>query len=577
MSCEFINQLKKLRKLSPESIDNANELDPFKKYLHVESQVERELRVLLRQINAKQSKCLILVCGSAGDGKSHTVAFFRFADPERLLDEYILYNDATASRMPTQTALERLAEKLEPFNDSNYDIPDHTKMIIAINLGTLNNFIDSEQGKNFSKLKKYVETSGILSGYMRNNAYQAESVFQYVSFSDYQLFTLTDTGINTIFLEQLLSKVFDQNSDNPFNQSFHANANCSYCKRCPVRHNYEFLSDPEHRKKVIDRIVEIVIKDKAIVSTREVLNLLYDLLVHPEFDPTIFFNPANETAFLQNYILCTTPMLLDESGDSSVMRTMQKYDILKKRTEEIDTDTLQFHSLENIEEIYLSATNETAYEQIHEIANIAVLGATKPDLKKITYRFIVRLLHFKNESVVEPVQDLYHEYISYLYYQNAGQTKRLRKLYDGIKYAVMSWNGQFDSNQICIDDTNEKYWILEQLYLQSAPPAGVTSNQMEVMRFAPVLNLRLKKDGAADTETAEISVDYTLFKMIFSIKEGYRPTIQDKNHHTDFVSFVNRVIEFGNKASRIILVSKEDPAAPKLSFEKEFGYEFKVI
>ena len=191
MLCELITQLKKLQKSAPESIDNTNSLDAFKTYLHVENEVERDLRTLLQNANTKQNKCLILVCGSAGDGKSHLVAYLKFSDPERLLDGYILYNDATESDAPTQSALEKMAEKLEPFNDDNYKSPDGIKMIMAINLGTLNNFIESEQGQNFSELKKYIAANGILSGYTREHTYLKESVFQHVSFSDYQVFTLT--------------------------------------------------------------------------------------------------------------------------------------------------------------------------------------------------------------------------------------------------------------------------------------------------------------------------------------------------------------------------------------------------
>lgn len=73
MSCEFIAQLKKLRKSAPESIDDANSLDPFKAYLHVENEVECNLRILLRLVNKYLPKCLVLICGSAGDGKSHLV------------------------------------------------------------------------------------------------------------------------------------------------------------------------------------------------------------------------------------------------------------------------------------------------------------------------------------------------------------------------------------------------------------------------------------------------------------------------------------------------------------------------
>lgn len=577
MLCELIAQLKKLEKSAPESIDNANSLDAFKAYLHVETEVERDLRTLLRNANAKQRKCLILVCGSAGDGKSHLVAYLKFTDPERLLDGYIPYNDATESDAPTQSALERMAEKLEPFDDAHYESPDGVKMIMAINLGTLNNFIESEQGRSYSKLKKYIEAYGILSRYTRENTYQKESVFQHVSFSDYQVFTLTKDGVNTVFLEKLLAKVFQESGDNPFHQAFTACKSCPCRKRCPVQHNYEFLSNPAYCKKIIDRIVEIVIKEKAIVSTREVLNLFYDLIVHPEFDPTTFFN-ANDTVFLQNYIRSTTPMLLDEYGDSDLIRTMQKYDVLKRRSEEMDLDASHFHSMESIEAIFFKATEKTPYAGIYEITNISVFGASKPELKKITYCFISRLRYMKGDLSAETTEDRYRQYISYLYYQNSGQIQELEELYDKVECAVMGWNGQFGSEKICVDDSNEHYWVLENLKLQFAPPESVGSGQEEIMRFVPVLNVRLAKDGGNDVETAEINLDYALFEMICSIQEGYRPTVQDKNYHTGFVSFVNRVIEFGSKTSRIFLVPKENPAMPQLCFEKTgFKYKFGVI
>ena len=73
-------------------------------------------------------------------------------------------------------------------------------------------------------------------------------------------------------------------------------------------------------------------------------------------------------------------------------------------------------------------------------------------------------------------------------------------------------------------------------------------------------------------------MDYALCEMISAMNEGYRPTVQDKNQHADFVSFVQRIIEFGNKASRIVLVPKENEHNYKVIFEQtDFGYEFKVV
>ena len=282
MACEFIMQLSKLRKSSAESVENTNAFNHFKEYLHVERHVEIELRKLLRSVNEKQGKCLVLLCGSAGDGKSHLISYMKNSDTEGLLDGYELYNDATESSEPTLTSIDTLADKLTDFDDEHYDNADGSKMIIAINLGTLNNFIESAKGKSFTKLRKYVEENKILSSYAQETGYKDKSVFQHVSFADYQVFSLSENGIQTVFLEKLLEKVFSQNDDNPFYQSYKKEeTNCQLCQRCPVRHNFEFLSDPKNQQVLIHRIVQAVIIDKTIVATREVLNLLYDLLKLP--------------------------------------------------------------------------------------------------------------------------------------------------------------------------------------------------------------------------------------------------------------------------------------------------------
>ena len=142
----------------------------------------------------------------------------------------------------------------------------------------------------------------------------------------------------------------------------------------------------------------------------------------------------------------------------------------------------------------------------------------------------------------------------------------------------MNWDGQFDSDTICIDDSNEKFWVLEQLLLKPSIYSNRPSTDSVVQRFSTTVKLRFRKDNDSNLETAEISMDYSLFEMISAMKEGYRPTVQDKNQHTDFVSFIQRVIEFGNKATRIVLIPKEQEHDYRVVFEKtDFGYEFKVV
>lgn len=137
------------------------------------------------------------------------------------------------------------------------------------------------------------------------------------------------------------------------------------------------------------------------------------------------------------------------------------------------------------------------------------------------------------------------------------------------------WDGQFGDDRICIDDTNDQVWIVEELQLKPAINKNAVLISGSIQRFSPTLNLRFKKD---DTETVEINIDFALYELISDMKEGYRPTVQDKNRHADFVSFVQKLINFGNKSNRIILVPKEGNKDYKMIFEEnDFGFEFKVV
>jgi DNA phosphorothioation-dependent restriction protein DptF len=194
----------------------------------------------------------------------------------------------------------------------------------------------------------------------------------------------------------------------------------------------------------------------------------------------------------------------------------------------------------------------------------------------LVYRFIVRIRDLKGEFPSTTQQRLFEEYIQYLYWQHSGNERKLLKLYEATQRAVLNWDGKFDSDTICIDDSNDKFWVLEQLHIIPCP-YGHKPEAGEVLRFSTTLKLRFKKDGG-DIQTAEISMDYALFEMISAMREGYRPTVQDKNQHTDFVSFVQRLIEFGNKSSRISLIPKDGEHSYKIVFEKNaFGYSFKVV
>lgn len=70
-NCKLVDELNRLRKSSRDSIDGIGDFGDFKKYMHILRNVEEELIEILHKIEVSGRKSLVLLCGSAGDGKSH--------------------------------------------------------------------------------------------------------------------------------------------------------------------------------------------------------------------------------------------------------------------------------------------------------------------------------------------------------------------------------------------------------------------------------------------------------------------------------------------------------------------------
>lgn len=118
-NCKFTNELNRLRKSSSDSIDNVEKFDGFKEYMHVTRTAEEDLKSILRKINLSGKKSLVLLCGSAGDGKSHLLSYLKNSDEENLIANYTVYNDATESSAPSMTAIQTLRVLLKDFRDTD--------------------------------------------------------------------------------------------------------------------------------------------------------------------------------------------------------------------------------------------------------------------------------------------------------------------------------------------------------------------------------------------------------------------------------------------------------------------------
>ena len=454
--CKFVEELNRLRKSSSDSIDNIEKFDDFKKYMHITRPAEEDLKQILSAVNNSGKKTLVLLCGSAGDGKSHLLSFLR--NEERLLDDYIVYNDATESSSPSKTAIETLNDVLDSFSDAKLDIPGQN-IILAINLGVLSNFIESPYGENFKYLHQYVETQNILTTAINKGKYREGSHFQHVSFSDYHMYTLSDQGAEPEYILQILDKIFATNLGNPFFERYQKTCTaCPMSQKCPVKHNYEFMTDKCVQRHIANSLVEVTIKEKEILTTREVLNYIYDILVAHKFSYKTISNATTiTTTFLKEYLGDITPVLMYDYADtSSLLNKLGKYDPLLYRSEMADEMAIFYYVSADVSEEIKKQLKDTPYENV--LAQKGTISKLNDDkaLKAQIFNVLVRLQAIGNN---EKSNAVYDQYIKDLYYYNVGKIPKLGQLYDLVEKAVTQWCGSESGKTICLDESHDSFTL----------------------------------------------------------------------------------------------------------------------
>ena len=571
--CKFIDIFNKLKKSSSDSIDNVQSFDDFRKYMHVIRATETDLKSILKDVNSTDKKTLILLCGSAGDGKSHLLSYLKNSDSDSLLDNYKVFNDATESNAPDKTAVETLSDRLADFNDENIGKPG-LNAIIAINLGVLSNFIESDYAHNFSELKAYVKKSNILTSEVNVSTYVENSHFQHISFSDYHMFSLNKEGVNLEYIEALFEKIVSADDGNIFYSSYATDCNsCPLCSQCPIRMNYKFLTNPQVRHYISLMLVKVILKDKEILTTRELLNYIYDIVVAPTFDYNNFYNTSTTPdSFLKEYLKCITPSLLFDNVDiSTIMNKTRKYDPLLNRNEQEDDTAIEYYVSEDISDTLISIIDNSPYSTILcDTAYINIFNEDKA-IKSKLFNILIRIRDLMN---VTGYDQMFTNYISDLYNYNIGKTPKLSNLYSDVEKAVTCWCGSEDDDNICIDDSHKSFLIYESIkfdpYLDNVPPQ---TNTEELQKFLPFIVAEFQYEN---NSPIHLDIDYSLYELIKKLNSGYVQTAEDRNNHADFISFISKILKTGSSDESITILSE---TGQKAVLEKtKFGtYKFKVV
>lgn len=584
----LVQELSKLKESSKEAVEGLNEFTPFKKYMHIVRDAQSGLKELINKANNSDKAQLILVCGSVGDGKSHIISFFNNRYPD-VMSNFVLHNDATESLEPNKTSMDTLNDVLDEFSDEKID-SSKQKFILAINLGTLNNFIDSKYGERFTKLKKFVQDKKILENSIEDSSFDDDNSFQFVNFSDYHIFTLKDGKVHSDYVKSLIQRItrsyeIELQERNIFYSSY--KKHCSECenkKYCPIKANYELLSKDNVEDSIVELLVQCIVKDKIIISTRALLNFIYELIVPRSYvdvnSPT--FKNKIRNLKPQEYIKALMPnIIFDHKELSFIFEALNNIDPLNVRNENVDDFIIDFNNVTNLLDYFkeyidfpkgfLGKLSETELNE----------SEAKNKIRYELLKLFIRSYYMCGKKELFSLRDnVYDDYMNAVFNWNRGDKAKLKNVYNNVRDGIINWNGEADKDHINIfmGKNQIKYKVSEKIELKVDTSNLPNSDEDDLKKFIDTLKLKYRSENS---ETPyEINLDYNLYKLLIQVNNGYRPNKKDKNHFIKFVEFISRLEEAGSQNEELLFTEKnrEKNKQFKLEYDEEFEtYRFVEI
>lgn len=575
----FVSTLSRLRESSKEAVVSANFVDPYTMYMHVDRPVQEKFVSILKETFESNGAEIILLCGSVGDGKSHMLSYCRAEYPE-MMEKFQVHNDSTASLYTDKPASYTLMKIMENFADDKIE-QSNSKVILAINLGTLNNFLEADKEGRFGKLKKYVDSAGILDETISEP--EEGKHFHCVNFADYHLYELAPYGkITSRYIRGILDKITAQTSENEFYSEYCKNCiNCDAKDICPVCLNYQLLSNEKIQQGIVDAVVESIVKNKLIVTTRKLLNMIYEIVVDERYWVRGSLEPRKIPQNMTSVKYCESLLpntLFGKKNSSEVLDAMRTIDPMRIRNEKIDDFFVYYENSDDIVNIF----EENLPEYIDLLNRIKKLDfsdkSTHPIKEGILKIFVRTCWLAKARNDLLPRDKDYEEYMQALYSWNIGNHLNLKNVYSIVEKGILAWNGQVNQDEMQLPSKSKKsdFHLVQKIEIKKKVDNLPSQAQDELCSFKDELRLKYRYSGSCE---AELDVDFSLYRLLKKVLNGYVPSINDKRVNVKCVEFINKISRGGTKMEKIYIrdLSQKDAKEYRLSYDEDYGYSFEVM
>ncbi|KAA0777843.1 DNA phosphorothioation-dependent restriction protein DptF [Bacillus sp. BB51/4] len=547
----LLRELKRLQDSSQEAIENANAFSQFKKYMHVERKIQTDLERILVKNKELNSSSLILLCGSVGDGKSHLLAYLN-ENKRELLEGYEIFNDATESFSPNKNAMETLEEILQGFSDQLIG-QSNKKVILAINMGVLHNFITLEhQEFTYTALTEFVKKSGLFSTNI--TTCYSEDYFDLISFGDYHSYELTEKGPQSNFFLTLLNKVFSQEKNNPFYLAYQEDMKNNV--RTMIHENYEFIQEANVQKQIINLIIQTVVKFKLVISARAFLNFVADIIIPDNLE---VMKELPEFEVLEHAV---PNLMFKRKERSPILKSLHELDPVHRRSSYIDQIIIDLSTLNQWDTILNRCVpSERAMAWFTPfIVEEKIEGSSFIEFSET----VIRTAYLMDENFSRKIEDdTYHKYVKKLFDFNSGNKKEIKLFYEEIKDALFKWKGSPKKGYIYLNKSNNRYRLAQLLNLKPLTD-HLKSNPKAVLESFKASILLAYHNGNRQ-ESILLEIDYQLYCLLVKVRQGYCPNKKDEEDAIKFTEFVEKIMRFGEKKTELLIHFPNDARFYKLT------------
>ncbi len=533
----LLNELTKLNMSSIEAVED-DKLSEFKEYLHVNRSIQDDFMKALNKAVDSNSSHLIMLCGSVGDGKSHLIANLKKKNPI-LMNQFDIWNDASESDDPNKDVsnIDTLASVLQQFNDKNINISTK-KFILAINLGVLNQFLDSSYAnEEFTILKSIIEDAEIFESDNVSETIYGDKV-SFITFSDYNMFELNDDEslnfTSSKYISDLFNKVTQNEENNPFYVAYLNDKESGYSS--PIINNYEMLMDEGVQKIIIDYLIKVSLKYRKIISTRDLLNFIYEIVVPPEVLKTEDLDDIN----FMEYSLPN--LLFGLRSDTPLLKYFNELDPTLYRNELLDQFIIDLHVKDMTQKILDDYLDLTRFDFLKEYKeNLKSFKKFDNSEKEKIASTLIRFSIFigKNNIKSSFKDETYLKFLRYLYAYNNGSFNDYNDLFREIKDAIFLWKGSNEKNKICIDTLNS-FKVYKNLRLKHVDKSKKHFSDKSINRFKTEIKIIFLLQS--NKEQIPLNVDFSLYESISKLLKGFKPNQSDKDDLINLDEFINALL-----------------------------------